>query len=263
MTTVFRPFASGDGLRSDRSAGDRHRHRRKLRQAIRENIADIIAEESIIGQSGDRIVKVPIRGIREYQFVYGNNQSGVAGGDGNAQKGQKVGKAGQGKEPGQGPGGDQPGVDYYETDVQLDELVEIMFEDLQLPEMERKKLRNITAESLRKRKGYRKKGIRVHLDKRRTAISRIKRKLAQQRSAAGTELSPHSAALAPTEQERFPFRTDDLRYRRPVGRRAPAIERRRDLHHGHVGLDGHDEEVPRTLLLLPALPVRAHALQRR
>lgn len=48
--TVFRPYAEGDALRSDRSAGDRKRHRDKLRRSIRDNIADIIAEESIIGR---------------------------------------------------------------------------------------------------------------------------------------------------------------------------------------------------------------------
>lgn len=37
----------------DRSAGDRLRHREKVRSSIRDNIADIIAEESIIGRSGD------------------------------------------------------------------------------------------------------------------------------------------------------------------------------------------------------------------
>ena len=42
MTTVFRPYSEQDALRSDRSAGDRKRHREKLRRSIKENIADII-----------------------------------------------------------------------------------------------------------------------------------------------------------------------------------------------------------------------------
>ncbi|HFD15623.1 MAG TPA: DUF444 family protein, partial [Rhodospirillales bacterium] len=49
--TVFRPYSESDALRSDRSAGDRQRHREKLRRSLRENIADIIAEESIIGRT--------------------------------------------------------------------------------------------------------------------------------------------------------------------------------------------------------------------
>ena len=40
--------------------------RQKVRESIRNNIADIIVEESIIGKDNDRIVKVPIRGVKEY-----------------------------------------------------------------------------------------------------------------------------------------------------------------------------------------------------
>lgn len=202
MTTVFRPYSHSDALRSDRSAGDRLRHRQKVRQAIRENIADIVAEESIIGQGRDKIIKVPIRGVKEYRFVYGDNAPGVGAGDGNSQPGQVVGKAGD-KGRGDGRGGDQPGVDYYETDVTLEELVEIMFEDLQLPDMERKKLREVLAERTSKRKGYRRVGIRVHLNKRRTAIARVRRKVASRRAAAVEAV-----------EERFPFHRDDIRYRR-------------------------------------------------
>lgn len=202
MTTVFRPYSHSDALRSDRSAGDRLRHRKKVRQAIRENIADIVAEESIIGQGRDKIIKVPIRGVKEYRFVYGDNAPGVGAGDGNSQPGQVVGKAGD-KGRGDGRGGDQPGVDYYETDVTLEELVEIMFEDLQLPDMERKKLREVLAERTSKRKGYRRVGIRVHMNKRRTAIARVRRKVASRRAAAVEAV-----------EERFPFHRDDIRYRR-------------------------------------------------
>ncbi len=202
MTTVFRPYSHSDALRSDRSAGDRLRHRQKVRQAIRENIADIVAEESIIGQGRDKIIKVPIRGVKEYRFVYGDNAPGVGAGDGNSQPGQVVGKAGD-KGRGDGRGGDQPGVDYYETDVTLEELVEIMFEDLQLPDMERKKLREVLAERTSKRKGYRRVGIRVHMNKRRTAIARVRRKVASRRAAAVEAV-----------EERFPFHRDDIRYRR-------------------------------------------------
>ena len=90
---VFRPYSSSEALRSDRSAGDRQRHREKLREAIRDNIADIISEESIIGRDRDRIIKVPIRGIKEYRFVFGDNQPQVGEGEGETQPGQVVGKA--------------------------------------------------------------------------------------------------------------------------------------------------------------------------
>ena len=135
--TIFREYRISDAERSDRSAGDRLRHRQKVRESIRENIADIIAEESIIGKNKDRVIKVPLRGIKEYRFVFGDNSPGASQGDGDSRPGQVVGKTGK---DGQGKGdeqaGDRPGVDYYETDVTLEELIEIMFEDLELPNLE-------------------------------------------------------------------------------------------------------------------------------
>ena len=204
METIFRPYNPSSGQRSDRSAGDRLRHRQKIREAIRNNIADIIAEESIMGRDKNRIIKVPIRGVKEYRFVYGENVPGVGqGGDPSPQPGQVIGAE---KDSSAGPqAGDRPGVDYYETDVSLDELIELMFEDLELPDLERKRLRQLEAERLVRLKGFRRKGVRVRLDKKRTALSRIKRKKASQRVQAN---SP--------DKDRFPFHKDDLRYHHTV-----------------------------------------------
>src|SRR5260370_4326099 len=156
VDTICREYRISDAARSDRCAGDRLRHRQKVRESIRENIADIIAEESIIGKNKDKVIKVPLRGIKEYRFVYGDNTPGVGTGDGNAQPGQvvgKVGKEGQGK--GEGQAGHRPGVDYYETAVTLQQLIEIQFDDLELPNLERPPLRETPAERITKRQGYR------------------------------------------------------------------------------------------------------------
>jgi sporulation protein YhbH len=204
MDTVFRSYDPSSAQRSDRSAGDRLRHRQKVREAIRNNIADIVAEESIIGKDNNRIIKVPLRGIKEYRFVFGDNAPGVGQGSGDdTQPGQVIG---HGQQPGKGDqAGDQPGIDYYETDVTLDELIELMFEDLELPHLERKQLREMEVEQQYRRKGYRKIGIRIRLDKKRTARSRVKRKKASHRD--------QSSAL---RSERFPFHKDDLRYHHTV-----------------------------------------------
>ena len=201
--TIFRPFNPAVGQRSDRTAGDRLRHRQKVREAIRNNIGDIIAEESIIGKDKHRVVKVPIRGIKEYRFVYGDNTPGVGqGGEGEPKPGDVVG---QGQDAqGNQQAGDKPGVDYYETEVSLEEIIELMFEDLELPDLERKRLRQIEVERFFRQKGIRRKGIRVRLDKKRTARSRVKRKKAT--------LKRHPMAAA----GRFPFHKDDLRYHHTV-----------------------------------------------
>src|SRR5690606_4441935 len=96
MGTIFRPHQSEE-KRSDRSAGDRQRHRQKIRESIRDNIADILSEESIIGRDKDKIIKIPIRSIKEYKFIYGENSPGVAQGSGKSKSGDVVQKG----DPGQ------------------------------------------------------------------------------------------------------------------------------------------------------------------
>jgi sporulation protein YhbH len=205
MTTIFRPYTP-ISQRSDRSARDRTRHRQKIKDSIRENIGDIIAEESIIGRDKDKIIKVPIRSIKEFRFVYGDNSPGVSQGTGDQKPGDVVGPAnpGDANVGGQG-GGDQAGIDAFETDISLEELIAIMFDDLELPELEKKSLRNIITDDAKKRKGRRNVGIRPRLDKKGTAKNRIKRKLAVSRTRDVNKDENN-------EDTRFPYHQDDMRY---------------------------------------------------
>ena len=78
---------------ADRSATDRRRHKEKIERAIKDGIHDIVAEESIIGQDGKKRIKIPVRGIKEYQFIYGKNNPRVGSGQGkDVKKGQQIGK---------------------------------------------------------------------------------------------------------------------------------------------------------------------------
>ena len=211
MGAIFRPHISED-KRSDRSARDRQRHRQKIRDSIRENIADIIAEESIIGRDRDKVIKVPIRSIKEYRFVYGENTPGVAQGQGNSKPGDVVQKGDPGQPDANGEAGNSPGVDAIETDVTLEELIEIMFEDLELPDLQRKAMKEIESERLRKRHGHRQEGIIARLDKRKTARNRIRRKFATER-ARSLEDTPREKRMTPDgEKERFPFHDDDMSF---------------------------------------------------
>ena len=79
---------------ADRSAGDRARHRKKIEKAIKDGIYNIVAEESIIGKEGKKKFRIPVRGIKEYRFVYGDNGSkrvGSAQGK-DVKRGQVIGK---------------------------------------------------------------------------------------------------------------------------------------------------------------------------
>jgi len=70
----------------DRSIEDRRRHKKLVEKSIKENIGRIISEESIIGQSNNKKIKIPIRGLKEYYFRYGSNQKEIFSGDGKEKK---------------------------------------------------------------------------------------------------------------------------------------------------------------------------------
>ncbi|MBO8158118.1 sporulation protein YhbH [Thermosyntropha sp.] len=201
---VFRDF-EGEGR--DRSAEDRRRHRELVEDSIKRNIGSIVAEESIIGQSKEKVFKIPIRGIKEYRFVYGENRPGVASGKGDEKRGQRIPGNRGGEIPQAGNGaGSIEGEDIYETEITLEELIEYMFEDLDLPYMEKKKFSYIQSEKSTKRWGIQRKGIPPRLNKKRSMMERIKRKKAAERTLRELGLDE--------EIERFPFSEEDLRYQR-------------------------------------------------
>jgi uncharacterized protein len=206
MSTVFRPYTP-PSQRADRSASDRYRHLRKVKESIRDNIGDILAEESIIGRDQGRIIKIPIKSIKEYRFVYGENSPGVAEGNGEQKPGDVVKQGSPDGQGGIGPAGNTPGVDVLETDIELETLIQIMFEDLELPLLERKALKQIETSAAKKRKGKRKSGIRARLDKKQTAKHRIKRALASQYALPKSTVSEDGK-----DEERFPFHREDMRY---------------------------------------------------
>jgi sporulation protein YhbH len=199
--TVFRTFQRGAARGSDRSVRDRKRHKEKVKEAIKQNIQNIISEESIIGQSGDKRIKIPIRGIKEYQFIFGHNNPDVGTGNGQAKPGDVVQK-GNPQNEGIGPAepGNRPGDDVYETEITLEEAISYLFEDLELPDLERKRFHIIESERLIKPKGVKHLGIRPRLNRRWTMKEHIRRKIASHVE----------------EEERFPFHDNDLRYNRIV-----------------------------------------------
>ena len=120
---------------ADRSASDRRRHKEKIEKAIKEGIHNIVAEESIIGKEGKKKIKIPVRGIKEYRFVYGENdknqQVGSAGGK-QVERGQKVGDRKSGKKKAGEQAGNEKGEEFYDVEITLEELGHYLFNDLSL-----------------------------------------------------------------------------------------------------------------------------------
>lgn len=180
---------------------DQERHKAKVKQAIKENLADLVSDESIILSDGRQIVKIPIRSLEEYRFRYNFNKSRHGGsGNGGTEVGDVIaqGKPDAQSTPGQGPGqgqgaGDSPGVDYLEEDVTLEDIEALLFAELELPNLAPKTPERVVVTDV-DYKDVRKKGLMGNIDKKRTLLEAIKR---NQRN------DPNSSQILP----------DDLRFK--------------------------------------------------
>ncbi len=210
---IFREFNPRD--HHDRSLEDRRRHKQLVEKSIKDNLADIISEESIIGQSKNKKIKIPIKGIKEYHFIYGDNSHQVGSGDGSQKRGDKIGRF-LGKNGGKSKGGagNEEGEDMYETEITLEELMNYLLEDMELPLMDKKKFSELLSEKSFKKAGYQKNGINPRLAKKRTVIEKLKRQQNSKRAIREASQDPLlKNKITPKDiNSRFLFRQEDLRY---------------------------------------------------
>jgi sporulation protein YhbH len=156
---------------------DQTRHQAKVREAVKQNLPDLIADESIVMQRGKQVIRIPIKSLDEYRFRYNYKKSKHVGqGDGDSQVGDVLASDPQTAQgPGKGPGaGDQPGADYYDSEVTLDEVEALLFEELELPHLEEKERQQMEAAEIVFH-DVRKKGLLSNIDKKRTILENLKR----------------------------------------------------------------------------------------
>ncbi len=164
---------------SEKGIKDAERHQKKIDKAIRDNVRNVIGEESIITKKGDRKVRIPVRGLKDYRFIYGQNDNGAGVGQGDGKGGDVVDsipKPENGNQPGEP--GEQAGIDYIEAEVDIDYLIEIMFQDLGLPWIEEKTKAQQLIPKGWKFETTSKKGIIPRLHKKKTMMEAIKRMVA-------------------------------------------------------------------------------------
>lgn len=110
------------------------RFKRILRGKVRENLKKYISQGEMIGKQGKDIVSIPIPQIEIPHFRRDTNKQGGVG-QGEGEPGDPAGgQQGQGG----GQAGDQAGEHALEVELTMDELVEIMAEELELPRIEPK-----------------------------------------------------------------------------------------------------------------------------
>lgn len=161
---------------------DQQRHKEKVQEAIRNNLPDLITEESIIMSDGEDVIKIPIRSLDEYKIRYNYDKNKHVGqGDGESEIGDVVARDPSSSQRGAGKGqgaGDQPGEDYYEAEVSLMELEEAFFDQLELPNLQQKELQEQLIEDI-EFNDIRKTGLMGNIDKKRTMMTAFKRNAMQ------------------------------------------------------------------------------------
>lgn len=183
---------------------DQERHKERIKDAIKKNLGSIVSNESIILSNGKKTVKVPIRALDEYKFRFDyRKQKHVGQGDGKTKVGDVVGHENQPGQQGPGDAGNSPGQDFYEAEVDIDEIAAMIFEDLQLPWLQEKAKQAIQSKTT-KFTEIRRTGAMSNLDKRRTVLENIKRQAREQRQAK----------LGPIKKEDLRFKSweEEIKY---------------------------------------------------
>lgn len=177
---------------------DQQRHQEKVREVIKQNLPDLVTEENIIMSDGKQIIKVPLRNLEEYRFIHNyQKHKHVGQGDGSSEVGDVLGQDSpkdNGKGGKGGKAGDQPGYDYVEAEISIEELEDMLFDEMELPYIQEKDKEEMETESIRFN-DIRKKGLMSNIDKKRTILENLRRN-----ATAGT---PGIHGISP----------DDLRYK--------------------------------------------------
>lgn len=184
-----------------RGARDWLRHDEKVRESVREHLPQIIAGGDVINENA-RTVRVPVRMLEHYHFRLRRTAESEGVGQGAAKPGDVLGdpSADQGSRE-KGPGGQDQGEIQLLLEIKIDDIVDWLWEEMQLPNL--KARIGPSQETDWIREGWDRRGARSRLDRRRSFKELVKRR--------GQHAGPPG------------FTDEDLRFRQLSRRRQPAI----------------------------------------
>lgn len=104
------------GLPNGRGEKDAHHYKNRVRRQIRDHLKGNVGKENII--TGDGKIKVPVKGTKQYRFILDR---------------------GKGQGQGQGGAGTEPGTEDYEVWLDMSEVEDMLFSELDLPRLKPKK----------------------------------------------------------------------------------------------------------------------------
>jgi len=186
-----------------RGSRDWLRHNQKVRDAVQQNLPDLVAGPDVITGSQERTVQVPVRLLEHARFRLADSSSQPY-----TSAGQGQGKPGDVLRQGQpdlggdeGEGGNNEGEVKLLLEFKADDIIDWLWEELQLPDLQPKRNTSVEDEEY-VREGWDRHGARARLDRRRTVKEAVKRRA--------------------TQENPVPFTNEDLRFKQLVQRRKPA-----------------------------------------
>jgi uncharacterized protein len=184
-----------------RGARDWLRHNDKVRAAVRDKLPELIAQSDVLPRS-DSTVQVPVRFLEHARFRLrdAGQSNGVGQGDG--KPGDVLARPSESEGEGRGEGGNDEGGYQFVLELKIDDIVDWLWEELELPNLKLKS--GAMREEDFAREGWNRRGVRSRLDRRRSVKEAIKRRAVQRDAPAFTD--------------------DDLRFRQLVVRQRPATE---------------------------------------
>ncbi len=184
-----------------RGARDWLRHDEKVRDSVRRHLPQIVAGGDLI-TGGARTVRVPMKMLEHYHFRLRKAEENQGAGQGKVKPGDVFADPSQAEGSGEkGPGGREEGEVQLLLELKIDDIVDWLWEEMQLPNLKTRVGPSEETEWVRE--GWDRRGARSRLDRRRSFKELVKR-----RGAPGA---------IPT------FTDEDLRYRQLARRRKPAV----------------------------------------
>jgi sporulation protein YhbH len=186
-----------------RGEQDSARHDEKVKQSIIDRLDEVVSDGSIITADphSKKTIKIPMRSLELPRFIYGEEKDGIGTGKGTEKEGDVVGgspKPGQGNEA-----GDTPGEEYYETELSIQDLQEMVFADLGLPRVKPKEAQDMETDRI-VYEDVRKKRTPSNLDMGRTVMQSIMRNIQETGIAKVGSILPEDYRVRTWEEERKP-----------------------------------------------------------
>ncbi|KRB70532.1 DUF444 family protein [Noviherbaspirillum sp. Root189] len=186
-----------------RGSRDWLRHNEKVREAVKENLPNLVAGPDVITGSQERTVQVPVKLLEHARFRLNESpsQTHSSAGQGQGKPGDILRQAQPDMGDEDGEGGNDEGEVKLMLEFKVDDIIDWLWEELQLPDLQPKRNTAVTDDEY-VREGWDKHGARARLDRRRTVKEAVKRRATQENPVA--------------------FTNEDLRFKQLVHRRKPA-----------------------------------------